>query len=331
MKENRIEMDKISIVIPVYNAEKYLEKCINSIISQTYKNLEIIIVDDGSLDKSGEIADEFQIKDKRIKVIHKKNEGVSTARNVGIDACTGKYICFADADDYLMNDYVEYLYDLISNNDADISLTTEMFTTFRKEQSNDKSVTIYSGEDATYAILCYNLPIGVYCKMFRREFLGDKIRFLPNIFIGEGFNFNTSAFQRARKVVVGHKKIYFYRRDNPTSATTKFSINKWENAIFAIDNIRKNLIINTPKLEKGLEYAYWHTNCDAYNFMVIAGEQYRYPKEYKRYLSIVRKQAKTAFSVNIKPREKLRAIISVICPKIIPILMKFRYKHYNVQ
>lgn len=107
--------DLISIVIPVYKVELYLEKCIESIINQTYKNLEIIIVDDGSPDNCPKICDEYAQKDNRIKVIHKENGGLSDARNAGIDVAAGKYIAFVDSDDYVSNDYIEYMYNLIKN------------------------------------------------------------------------------------------------------------------------------------------------------------------------------------------------------------------------
>ena len=105
--EKNVRKELISIVIPVYKVELYLEKCIESIINQTYKNLEIIIVDDGSPDNCPQICDEYSKKDKRIKVIHKENGGLSDARNAGIDIATGKYIAFVDSDDYVSDDYVE--------------------------------------------------------------------------------------------------------------------------------------------------------------------------------------------------------------------------------
>lgn len=108
--------DKISVVVPIYNVEKYLIKCIDSIINQTYKNLEIILVDDGSPDSSGKIAEDFKIKDSRIKVIHKENGGLSDARNVGIDNATGKYIVFIDSDDYVEKEFVEELYKALDEN-----------------------------------------------------------------------------------------------------------------------------------------------------------------------------------------------------------------------
>ena len=103
----------ISIVVPIYNVEKYLEKCVESILRQTYKNIEIILVDDGSPDLCGEICENYKKIDKRITVIHKKNGGLSDARNYGIKHSNGKYITFIDSDDYVERDYIEYLYNLI--------------------------------------------------------------------------------------------------------------------------------------------------------------------------------------------------------------------------
>ena len=102
----------ISVIVPVYNVEEYVEKCVLSIINQTYKNLEIILVDDGSTDNSGKICDEIAIKDNRIKVIHKKNGGLSDARNVGIDIAKGDYLGFVDSDDYIDPD----MYSILLNN-----------------------------------------------------------------------------------------------------------------------------------------------------------------------------------------------------------------------
>lgn len=113
--------DLISVVVPVYNVENYLSKCIDTILCQTYENIEIILVDDGSKDSSGIICDEYQKKDPRIKIIHKKNGGLSDARNAGIKKATGKYITFIDSDDYIEKDYVEYLYNLMKKYHTNIS------------------------------------------------------------------------------------------------------------------------------------------------------------------------------------------------------------------
>jgi len=112
--------DKISVIIPVYNAAKYLPKCIDSVLNQTYKNLEIILVDDGSTDESGKISDKYSYKDNRVIVIHKENGGTSDARNKGIKAATGKYIGFIDSDDYIETDMYEILLKTLYAYDADI-------------------------------------------------------------------------------------------------------------------------------------------------------------------------------------------------------------------
>ena len=116
-----MENDLISVIVPIYNVEKYLSECIDSIINQTYKNIEIILVDDGSLDSCGAICDEYAKKDNRIKVIHKENGGLSDARNHGIDLAMGKYIAFVDSDDYINEQYLEKLYNAIIDNNTQVS------------------------------------------------------------------------------------------------------------------------------------------------------------------------------------------------------------------
>ena len=112
----------ISVIVPIYKVEKYLHKCIDSILAQTYTNLEIILVDDGSPDNCGKICDEYAAKDSRIKVIHQPNGGLSAARNAGLDIATGDYIGFVDSDDYIAPDMYEKLYNALVKNDADMAI-----------------------------------------------------------------------------------------------------------------------------------------------------------------------------------------------------------------
>lgn len=113
-------MELISVVVPVYNVKEYLKRCITSIINQTYKNLEIILIDDGSTDQSGIICDDFSLQDKRIKVIHKLNEGLGLTRNKGIKESHGDYICFIDSDDYIDEKYIETIYSDLKKQEADV-------------------------------------------------------------------------------------------------------------------------------------------------------------------------------------------------------------------
>ena len=103
-------MPKVSIIIPVYNNEKYVEKCIRSVMNQTFRDLEILVIDDGSTDKSGEILDHLAAEDKRIRLFHQENSGVAAARNKGLDSATGEYFTFVDGDDYIASDYIEKLH-----------------------------------------------------------------------------------------------------------------------------------------------------------------------------------------------------------------------------
>jgi len=126
----------ISIIVPIYNVEIYLEKCLNSIINQTYKNIEILLINDGSSDNSLRICKKYQKKDKRIVLINKKNGGLSSARNAGIDKASGNYLLFIDSDDYIEIDMIEKLYNNIKSNNADISICNFFITKKNKDRKN---------------------------------------------------------------------------------------------------------------------------------------------------------------------------------------------------
>ena len=117
-----MKMEKISIIVPVYNVEKYLKTCLDSIINQTYQNLEIILVDDGSTDNSGEICEEYRKTDSRIILIHKENEGLSMARNFGLDIASGDYISFVDSDDFIARNMMEALYNRLLETQSDMAI-----------------------------------------------------------------------------------------------------------------------------------------------------------------------------------------------------------------
>lgn len=321
---------KVTVIVPVYNVELFLGKCIDTILAQSHRNIELILVNDGSTDSSGKICDRYSQKDSRIKVIHQNNFGVSAARNNAIDIATGDYITFVDGDDYVLSDYVEYLLYLAVKYDADISMTTDMFSDFSKKQIKKDKFEIWTAEEATAAILNYRVGIGVYNKMFKKDFLGEKIRFLTELVIGEGFNFNTTAFQRAGKIAVCHKRLYCYRKNNPTSVTTKFNAEKWENGLMAIQYIKKNLIIHTDLINSAWNYANWRTYTDVYDLMVLASAEKEYPELYKKCYEITKRKAFCAFKTNISKKDRIRAVVMMICPRVIPWLMALRRRVYHV-
>lgn len=138
--------DTISVIVPIYNVEKYLTSCINSILRQTYRNLEILLIDDGSTDGCAAICDEYKEKDTRIKVIHKKNGGLSSARNAGIDAATGEILSFVDSDDFIEPDMLEMLYRILCTYDADMTVCNFRYVDEKGRKINAYPTTIVQDE-----------------------------------------------------------------------------------------------------------------------------------------------------------------------------------------
>ncbi|MEN8078825.1 glycosyltransferase [Clostridioides difficile] len=244
----------VSIIVPAYNVDKYIQKCIISILHQTYTNIEIIVVDDGSTDKTGEIIDNISKNDKRINILHKKNEGVSVARNSGIEISKGEYLVFVDGDDYIAPDYVEYMVNLIENTGSDFCLSKYCFTKNGEKQIEVENIEKLQPEDATALLLSPEVIVGCWNKIFKRSLIVDNnIYFSTTLFYGEGLTFITTISQLSNSVGVGNRKVYYYRRNNEDSATTKFNIEKIYNGEKALENIRKQLIINSTKINTMLD------------------------------------------------------------------------------
>lgn len=230
--------DLISIIVPVYNVEKYLEKCINSLISQTYSNIEIILVDDGSTDSSSQIIDDYAKKDFRIKVIHKKNGGQSEARNVGINISHGKYITFVDSDDYISIDYIEYLYCLLKKYNGDISICSVKVVNENnnKSRKEETRVEIYNKQQAFENLLySQGIEVAVYAKMYEKSYF-DNIEF-P---VGQKYEDIAIIYKlmdKANKIIYGNKECYFYLTRKGSTSKSGFN----ENELWYIKNVNKML------------------------------------------------------------------------------------------
>jgi glycosyltransferase involved in cell wall biosynthesis len=319
---------KVSIIVPIFNVEKWIRECVISILNQTYKNIEILLIDDGSPDSSGEICDELSISDERIHVFHLQNGGVSRARNYGLDNANGEFVMFIDGDDYLNNECVEYFVSLINEFDCDAAYSENCFISNKDPQVEDKRWVI-SGEEAAIAQLCYRTNIGVWNKLFRKKLLED-VRFITTQYIGEGFNFNVTAFQIAAKVAVGTRKIYFYRQDNTTSATKKFSEEKWINGLQSIEEINSNMIISSKGLTNAWEFAKWRTYTDIY---VIMKQSVDSPEKSDLFLearNYTKKNAKYAFKCNTSWKERISAVLFGISPNLICLKIYARKLIYRV-
>lgn len=198
----------ISVIIPVYNNEQYLSRCIDSVINQTYKNLEIILVDDGSTDNSGKICDEYALKDNRIKVIHKENGGVSSARNVGLDIAKGEYIGFVDSDDYIEKDMYEFLYNLILNNNVDISCCNK-FDFNNNKYLPDRSFPKEGLLSLNEILQDKAFGLHIVIKLFDKNLIKN-IRFNENLTIGEDLLFCFDIIKRSKKTIFKNTAKYYY-------------------------------------------------------------------------------------------------------------------------
>lgn len=207
---------KISVIVPVYNVEKYLDRCVSSIVNQTYKNLEIILIDDGSADTSPALCDNWAHHDDRIRVIHKNNGGVSSARNAGLQSATGDFITFVDSDDWIELDMIDKLFSLITENNAQIScigfnsVSSYDIDNGVNDASCDDGIEIlnYVGMIKHLTDRCCYLCGKLYCK-----YLFDNLPNLPdNLSVSEDAMLNCYVFKNAEKMVVSNLKKYNYFR-----------------------------------------------------------------------------------------------------------------------
>lgn len=197
-----INFGTVSVILPVYGVEKYLKKCLDSVCSQTYPYLEIIIIDDESPDNSGNIADDFAAKDNRVKVLHIKNKGAAGARNVGLDNCNGSYVFFVDSDDWIENDAIEKMIYAIKKNDADIVQCQYIDEFTNKSQKHICKTEYKECNDETFIsqMIPYWEYILIWNKLYKSE-LFNNVRFKSGHCIDDEFF--------TYKVIMNSKKIYF--------------------------------------------------------------------------------------------------------------------------
>ena len=235
----------ISIIIPVYKVEKYLEKCIQSVINQTYENLQIILVDDGSPDNCGKICDEYAKKDHRIEVIHKSNGGLSDARNKGLEIAKGEYIGFVDSDDYIEAGMYEVLYNLLKQYNADVSICN-FYTVSQGKisiKNADNGINEYNRIEILKEILLdKNIQSYAWNKLYKKE-LFDEIKY-P---IGKKYEDIGTTFyllEKCNKVVVTGKSEYYYinRQDSIVNNVTESTITDYIELIMQrYDYIEENI------------------------------------------------------------------------------------------
>ena len=315
-----MENKLVSIIVSVYNGERYIEECIESVLNQDYKNIELILVDDGSFDSSNVILDKYSLKDKRVKVIHKENSGVSNSRNIALERSLGEYICFLDQDDILAKDYVSYFYGLICKYNVEISATPSPRKFFNETPHTiyeKDHVDILSGEETAINMLYHKIVIAPWNKMISRNLIErNKIRFQPNFFNGEGFAFSVESFLNANRVAMGYKHLYYYRVGDPNSGASRFK-EEWINSSINAQQYIKSIFANpSSALLRAWAFSNWHTHCDALNVIVCCGAETEYQDLYGRIKRICQEEALCAFSAPVSLQQKLRGLMFKISPYI---------------
>lgn len=238
---NESNKDLITIIIPVYNVKKYLKQCIESVVNQTYKNIEIILVNDGSTDGSGDICDEYAIKDSRVRVIHKKNAGLGLARNSGLEKASGKYVTFIDSDDYADINMIESLYNCILDEKADTCIggykRVDDEGSIIFEESYNYS--IFTGKNIQkklfYRMLGSSpeksdaIRMSVWNSMYSMEIIRENAIKFPSEreFISEDIIFDSDYYKNAKKVIIIGSTAYNYRI-NALSLTMKYNKDRFE-------------------------------------------------------------------------------------------------------
>lgn len=321
-------MKKVSIIVPLYKSEKFLDKLITSIIGQTYRNIEVILVDDGSPDNSGVIADRYASNDGRISVIHKENGGTCEARNAGLAKASGEYLMFADGDDWLEPDCVEYLVRLLEENGAEMSMTDSIFTTRDRTQNDKDIIRVWNGKQAVAGIInTFVIPVGPWNKLYTMSSIREHDISFSVAWFGEGLYFSTMAAMYSDKVAVGHRKVYNYRLNNANSGCT---VKDPKNAVSSLNNIlyiKDHLIIDSPEIQEALNWHIWTNNFMLIQYIVGAGAKKDYEKEYESArIELIRLYPQVLKHSLLSPKKKIMITLKTLFPKLLSVYVNDKIK-----
>ncbi len=231
-----------------------LKNIFTNVFDQLYHNIEIILVNDGSPDKSGKIIDRLAKTDERIKVVHQKNAGVSAARNAGLAAAVGEYVLFIDGDDYVEKEYAQYFFNLINNSNADMAVSLNHFTPYSNRQTRKDNIEVWNNIQVMEAIYVDKINVAVWNKIYKKSII-DKygIIFHPDIWFGEGMLFNIEYLQHINCIAIGEKKVY-HQVYNPNSAMRNFNLESQFCGLRYLDMQKATWKKKTPQLESAWKY-----------------------------------------------------------------------------
>lgn len=300
--------DLISVIIPVYKVEKYIKKCVESVLNQTYENYEIILVDDGSPDNCPNICDEYAKLNKKIKTYHKQNGGLSDARNYGIERSVGEYITFIDSDDFVQNTYLEVLYTNIKKNDCEVSACSH-FVLYNNSKINLNKIVEkkYDKNTAMKDLLYGYIDTSSWAKLYKREIFND-IKF-PVGKIFEDTATTYKIFDKCKNIYVTTEQLYNYVIRENSITTSKFNKKKFDLINVSIemhDFIKKNYPQYIDASISKLLRSYIST----YNLLITYKNDFN--KEKKEIQKFIKDNRKTTiFDSNAMKKERIALITTL--------------------
>lgn len=302
----------ISVIVPVYNAESTLQRCVDSILRQSYRSFEIILIDDGSEDLSGRICDEYSKTDDRFTVIHQNNQGVSAARNQGLDIAKGEFIAFVDSDDYVDSDYLRILFNGIISYEVDICMTS-----LRINRGVDRVTPLNDRSEIISAILGndFGNNAGPVNKLFKRSIIGC-LRFDKHIYLGEDILFNVEYAKRCNSGVFINEALYHY--DQSTASISYMRNPAKLNRYLTYAESRRKMLSDTTMLSSNcremLVHAYFNSilNC-------FYQSRYFHNRKAEMKMCLVMKEAQYKYSFSgLTTRQKVTYWIMGHLPYLFP-------------
>lgn len=305
----------ISVIVPVYNVEKYLARCVDSILAQTYTNLEVILVDDGSTDASEKMCDEFAKKDVRVRVIHKENGGLSDARNVGMQEAKGGFYAFVDSDDYIAADYIAYLYNLLNTNQAQISVcgykkVYENHTDMKNNtRDTDLSIKVYNSSEGLFHLLYQR---GMIASAWGRLFKAELFRGIcfPKGKLHEDVAVVYRLYDAAGKIVCGGEEKYYYFQRNNSIINVKFDKKRMDYIFFTNECIQY-MAEHHPDLKKAAVSRHFSACFDLLSS--VGKDKTENAEEWRKLVQEIKKHRKTVLcDSNARLKNRLAAAGSYV-------------------
>lgn len=305
-------MKKVSVIVPAYNAEKYLEECLDSICTQTYQALEIVVIDDGSKDMTASIIRNRAMHDARFVPYYNENHGVSYSRNFGLEYCTGEYVTFVDSDDIIAPDFVAQMVHDLEESNADIAVVgVAKSRLFKSELFTSGMTVLYEGPELLEQV--FRTFEGYVCnKLYKKCLLQTKsIRLEQDIAVCEDLLFNVRYLQNCKKAVYNSGQKYFYRQIE-SSASNRLDNPKWFDAMKAYQQINK-LVNDYSNVYRMASYQYAMLLCAAkYRVRFIEDRDGRLKKKVDTEWKKLRTQWK-----DFSPKQRLKLYVFCIVPKAV--------------